>query len=90
MTTYRTVSFRIPSEKVDELDALAQSMDRDRTYLLNEALDNYLDYQRDCMAKIEKGLEDIRQGRLIDHEVVMKRMETLIRERTSERRRKTA
>ena len=90
MTTHRTVSFRIPSEKVDELDALAQSMDRDRTYLLNEALDNYLDYQRDCMAKIEKGLEDIRQGRLIDHEVVMKRMKTLIRERTSERRRKTA
>jgi RHH-type transcriptional regulator, rel operon repressor / antitoxin RelB len=90
MTTHRTISFRIPVEKVDELDALAKSMDRDRTYLLNEALDGYLDYQRDCMAKIEKGLEDIREGRVIDHEVVMKRMENLIRERTRENRRKTA
>lgn len=90
MTTHRTVSFRIPVEKVDELDALAKAMDRDRTYLLNEAMDNYLDYQRDCKAKIEKGLEDVRQGRVLDHEVVVKRMEALIRERTRERRRKTA
>jgi predicted transcriptional regulator len=90
MTTHRTVSFRIPVEKVDELDALAKAMDRDRTYVLNEAMDNYLDYQRDCKAKIEKGLEDVRQGRVLDHEVVVKRMEALIRERTRERRRKTA
>ena len=90
MATYRTISFRIPTEKVDELDALAKSMDRDRSYLLNEAMDNYLAYQRDCMAQIEKGLDDIRQGRWIDHEVVVKRMEARIRERAGQKRRKTA
>lgn len=90
MSTQRTISFRIASEKVDQLDALAESMDRDRSYLLNEVIDGYLAYQRDCMAKIEKGLEDIRQGRVLDHEVVMQRMDTLMRERTPEKRRKTA
>jgi RHH-type transcriptional regulator, rel operon repressor / antitoxin RelB len=90
MATHRTVSFRIPVEKVDELDALAKSMDRDRSYLLNEAMDNYLQYQRDCMAQIEKGLDDIRQGKWVDHEVVMKRMEARIRERAGQKRRKTA
>jgi predicted transcriptional regulator len=90
MSTHRTVSFRIASEKVEQLDALAKSMDRDRSYLLNEAIDDYLAYQRECVEKIEKGLEDIRQGRVIDHEVVMQRIDTLIRERTLEKRRKTA
>jgi predicted transcriptional regulator len=90
MTTHRTISFRIASEKVDELDALAKSMDRDRSYLLNEALDGYLNYQRDCMAKIEKGLQDIREGRVLDHEVVVQRMDALIHGRTHEKRRKTA
>jgi predicted transcriptional regulator len=90
MSTHRTVSFRIASEKVEQLDALAKSMDRDRSYLLNEAIDGYLAYQRECVEKIEKGLEDIRQGRVIDHEVVMQRIDTLIRERTLEKRRKTA
>lgn len=90
MSIQRTISFRIASEKVDQLDALAKSMDRDRSYLLNEVIDGYLAYQRDCMAKIEKGLEDIRQGRVHDHEVVMQRMDALMRERAPEKRRKTA
>ncbi|WP_424170312.1 CopG family ribbon-helix-helix protein [Terracidiphilus sp.] len=89
MTTHRTISFRIPSEKVDELDALAKSMDRDRSYVLNEAVGGYLDYQQECMKKIERGLEDIRQGRVVDHEVVMQRMNAFI-QKARARRRKTA
>ena len=90
MTTHRTISFRIATEKVDELDALAKAMDRDRSYLLNEAMDNYLQYQQESRAQIEKGLEDIREGRWLDHEVVVKRMEARIRERTGQKRRKSA
>jgi len=90
MTTHRTVSFRIASEKVDALDALARSMDRDRTYLLNEAIEDYLQYMIPYIAAVKKGIEEADQGKLIDHEVVMKRMENLIRERTVEKRRKTA
>jgi predicted transcriptional regulator len=89
MTTHRTVSFRIPTEKVDELDALAKSMDRDRSYLLNEAIDGYLEYRQRFIASVRRGIEDAEQGRLIDHEEVMKRMDALIR-KTRERRRKTA
>jgi predicted transcriptional regulator len=90
MATHRTVSFRIAPEKVDELDEFAKAMDRDRSYLLNEAIDGYLNYQRQFRAAVRKGIEEADQGKLIDHEVVMKRMESLIRERTREKRRKTA
>jgi len=43
--TVKTVTFRMDSKKVQALDALASLCDRDRSYLLNEAVDNYLDLQ---------------------------------------------
>jgi len=46
MSTPRTISFRIDSEKVAELDQIAKNMDRDRSYLLNEAVERYLSEQR--------------------------------------------
>jgi predicted transcriptional regulator len=42
----QTISFRLDSDKVDALDVLAKALDRDRTYLLNEAVSAYLDVQQ--------------------------------------------
>ena len=68
MTTPRTISFRIAPEKVAELDLIAKSMDRDRSYLLNEAVESYLSEQRRFAALVEEGLEASRRGNLIDDE----------------------
>jgi RHH-type rel operon transcriptional repressor/antitoxin RelB len=38
-----TISFRIETEKKEKLDAIAGALDRDRSYLLNEAIDAYLE-----------------------------------------------
>jgi predicted transcriptional regulator len=70
MSTPRIVTFRIDPEKVAELDALAKAMDRDRSYLLNEAVENYLGEQRRFAAMVEEGLEDIRNGRTFSQEEV--------------------
>jgi predicted transcriptional regulator len=64
------VSFRIAPEKVAELDTLAKAMDRDRTYLINEALESYLREQRRFAAMVAEGREDIRGGRTFTHEQV--------------------
>ena len=37
------VTFRTDDEKLRELDAMAVMADRDRSYLLNEAIDGYLE-----------------------------------------------
>jgi predicted transcriptional regulator len=63
MSLPRTISFRIAPEKVAQLDSIAKAMDRDRSYLLNEAVENYLGEQRRFAATVEEGLEDFRQGR---------------------------
>jgi predicted transcriptional regulator len=63
----QTVSFRLASEKVSALDELANSLDRDRTYLLGEAVEAYLDTQQWQLEQIRAGVADADAGRVIDH-----------------------
>lgn len=70
MSTPRTISFRIAPEKIAQLDLIAKAMDRDRSYLLNEAVESYLSEQRRFAAMVEEGREDIRSGKTFTHEEV--------------------
>jgi predicted transcriptional regulator len=70
MQSQRTISFRIDPEKVEALDSIAKALDRDRSYLLNQAVEGYLLEQRQFAALIEEGLEASRQGRLLEDEDV--------------------
>ncbi len=66
----QTISFRLESDKVAALDALAGSMDRDRTYLLSEAVQSYLETQRWHLEQIEVGLAEADAGQVIGHATV--------------------
>jgi predicted transcriptional regulator len=66
----QTISFRLGSETVSALDALADTMERDRTFLLNEAVEAYLETQRWHLEQIEAGIADADAGRLVDHRAV--------------------
>ena len=57
-----TVSFRISDEKKIKLDELASCQDRDRTYIINEAIDTYLDVMAWQFSSIQKGLEQADHG----------------------------
>ena len=76
MSSPRIISFRIAPEKVAELDLIAKSMDRDRSYLLNEAVEGYLSEQRPFAAMVEEGLEASRKGELFDDEEVGRMIES--------------
>jgi predicted transcriptional regulator len=66
----QTVSFRLEADKVAALDALAGLLDRDRTYLLGEAVQAYLETQQWHLREIEKGIADADAGRVVDHATV--------------------
>jgi predicted transcriptional regulator len=66
----QTISFRLESDKVAALDALAGSLDRDRTYLLSEAVQAYLETQQWHLEQIRAGIADADAGRVIDHSKV--------------------
>ena len=70
----KTISFRAVAKTIDKLDTLAAAQDRPRSYLINEAISNYLelhDYQDDL---IRKGEAEMRQGRVVSHEEVLRRL----------------
>jgi len=68
----QTISFRLDEDKAEALDILAEALDRDRTYLLNEAVSAYLDVQRWHIEQIERGIRQADAGKLVDHDKVKK------------------
>jgi predicted transcriptional regulator len=69
-----TISFRAKAQKIDALDSLAAAQDRPRSYLINEAITNYIQLHTYEEALVHKGLEDMRRGRVVSHEQVVKRL----------------
>jgi predicted transcriptional regulator len=70
----QTISFRLDSDKVDALDSLANALDRDRSYLLNEAVRAYLDLQQWQVDHIQEGIRQADAGEFISHDEIKKRV----------------
>lgn len=66
MANQRTISFRLDEDKIEALDGLAESVDRDRSYLLNEAVTNYLELQAYQVGLIKEGLKAVKDGRTLE------------------------
>lgn len=81
MGNQRTISFRLDEDKIDALDGLAESVDRDRSYLLNEAVTNYLELQAYHVGLIKEGLKAVKEGRTVEIADVRARITKLARAR---------
>jgi predicted transcriptional regulator len=57
-----TITFRVDTDKREALDAIAEVADRDRSYVLNEAIDAYLDAHQWQIEHIKKGLRQAEAG----------------------------
>lgn len=67
-----TISFRLDADRVNALDTLAEALDRDRSYLLNEAVASYLEVQRWQIEQIERSLRQANAGEVVGHGAVKK------------------
>ncbi len=65
-----SLSFRTSREMAKRLEVLSRATDRAKSWLLEQALDVYLDAQSWQTAHIEKGLNELRRGEGIPHEDV--------------------
>lgn len=52
-----SITFKTEQQKREALDQIAQDLDRDRSYILNEAINNYLELYHWQVRQIEKGIE---------------------------------
>lgn len=65
-----SVSFRTDAKKVKQLDVLAKKQRRDRTQLIDEAIENYLEIQRWQMEEIKAGIREADAGNFASDEEV--------------------
>lgn len=59
----KAVTFRLDEAKIQTLDELAAVMDRDRSFLLTEAVDDYLDVQRWQLEGIDRAIAEADAGK---------------------------
>jgi predicted transcriptional regulator len=71
----KTISFRAVAEKIEALDSLAALQDRSRSYLINEAIHNFIELHAYQDALVSKGVEEMRSGRVVSHDEVVKRLQ---------------
>jgi predicted transcriptional regulator len=83
MGSEKTISFRAVADKIDTLDSLAAAQDRSRSYLINQAISNYIELHAYQDELVRKGLEEMRKGRVVSHQDVMKRLKRAGRGRRS-------
>ena len=74
MSGQKTISFRIDSGKVEALDAIASETKRDRTFLLNEAVDTWLDLNEYQNRLVAAGRKAAQEGRYVDSAEMRKRL----------------
>lgn len=70
----KTVTFRAPGDKIKALDSLAAVQQRDRSFVLNEAVDQYLSLNEYHIALIKEGIRQADAGKLIPHDEVRRRL----------------
>jgi predicted transcriptional regulator len=58
-----SITFRTDLAKRETLDEIARSMDRNRNWILNEAVDQYIEHKRWQLEEIAKGIADSDAGR---------------------------
>jgi predicted transcriptional regulator len=72
------LSFRTEEETRQALDRVAAQMERNRNWVINQAIQDYLDLQAWQLEQIEKGIADRKAGRVHTHEEVVARIQARI------------
>lgn len=61
-----TFTIRSDSTRVNKLDQLANKLDRSRNYLVNQAIEQYLDMNAWQIQQIKQGIKAADEGRFVD------------------------
>lgn len=66
MATSALISVRVSIAVANRLEHLAKAIDRSKSYLAAEAIEEYLDIHEWQVQAIQKGLREIKQGLVVD------------------------
>lgn len=70
-----TVTTQLPDEMANELNQIAESEGRSKSWVIREAIADYLVKQDEIHKMTLEGLADIEAGRVIPHEEIVKKFQ---------------
>jgi predicted transcriptional regulator len=80
MTASTMMTIRLSPDLKEKLGRLARSTRRTKSFLAVEALEAFVDRELEIIAGIERGIADMKAGRVISHEEAMDQMDRIIEE----------
>ena len=66
----KTTTIRMENETLDRIDAMAKSLSRSRTWVINQAIERFLSYEEWFTREVNAGLEEMRDGDLASPEEI--------------------
>jgi predicted transcriptional regulator len=72
MAASTTMTIRVTPETKQKLERIAADTRRSKSFLAAEALSAYVDREIEFIDGIERGMADVKAGRTVPHEQVMK------------------
>lgn len=75
--TQQVTSVRFDKKTLDTLDGIAKNQDRPRSWLIKEAVAQYLDYETWFAAQVQEGIEAVKRGQVVSHAEAKDRIRSL-------------
>jgi RHH-type transcriptional regulator, rel operon repressor / antitoxin RelB len=66
----KATTVRIDNDTLDRIDTLASTLSRSRTWVINQAIERFLDYEEWFVQEVTDGLEEVERGEISTDEEV--------------------
>ncbi len=76
MAAEKTTTIRMDPRTLKRVDGIARAMSRSRAWVINQAVERYLDYEEWFVGAVKRGLTEAEAGELAEHETVVRRWES--------------
>lgn len=76
----RTASIRVDEAMLERLDRLARTMDRSRSWVITQAIEQYLDHEEWFVQAVQAGIATADRDELIPHEQVIQEVRDKIKQ----------
>jgi predicted transcriptional regulator len=77
MSSEKTTTIRMNGATLKRVDGVARAMSRSRAWVINQAVERYIDYEEWFVAEVKEGLKEVRAGAVVEHEAVMRQWERM-------------
>ncbi len=67
----KTTTVRLDDKILDRVDGLAKVLSRSRSWVINQAIERFLEYEDWFVREVEDGLAEVEKGEVASHEEVV-------------------